>query len=115
MPTVMVRQARAGMVLAAPIEDALGRVLINAGEELTDELILVLIKRGFGEIEIRPPQLAATPVPSSSAHPDYETELARLMASFKRRFERAATAEDKVLMRVALKVLVERLNARMRG
>jgi hypothetical protein len=106
------------MVLGAPVEDALGRVLINAGEELTEELIHVLIRRGFGEVEIRPAMAAAmSAARSESGNSDYDAELGRMMAAFKERFSRSSegSAADKSIMRVSLKVLVERLNTRMRS
>jgi molybdopterin biosynthesis enzyme len=111
VPVIAVKQASPGMRLATPVEDALGRVLINAGEELTDELILVLIRRGFHEIEVRP----ETALPATGGNrdentsPDYQAELKRIQTEIAARFERGGNER---LKRAALTTLVQRLDAR---
>lgn len=52
MPAVSIENVKPGAVLARPIEDSMGRVLINAGEALTPQLIGVLKKRGFVEVDV---------------------------------------------------------------
>jgi len=37
----------------------MGRVLINAGEPLTEQLLVVLRKRGYAEVDIRPVEVAS--------------------------------------------------------
>jgi hypothetical protein len=106
------------MVLGAPVEDALGRVLINAGEELTEELIHVLIRRGFGEVVIRPAMAAAMSAGrSESGNSVYDAELGRMMAGVNERISRSSegSAAERASRRVTLEVLVERLNTRMRS
>jgi|GEM_PF-2415517 len=54
MALVSLDNVTVGSILAAPIEDSLGRILINAGEPLTEQLVAVLKKRGYVEVDIRP-------------------------------------------------------------
>lgn len=54
MPIAKIEDVPIGAVLARPVEDSMGRVLINTGEPLTEQLIAVLRKRGYAEIDIRP-------------------------------------------------------------
>jgi len=112
MPAIPVKQAKAGMILAVPVEDALGRVLINAGEELTEELILVLVRRGFHEVDVRPAHAmqAAGNSTDESTHPDYHAELKQIQQGIEQRFARFG---DTALKRAAHKVLVARLNKRL--
>ncbi|MCA8938814.1 MAG: hypothetical protein KDB07_03350 [Planctomycetes bacterium] len=53
MPTVSIDAVKPGAVLARSVEDSMGRVLINSGEALSPQLIAVLKKRGFVEVDIR--------------------------------------------------------------
>lgn len=123
MKNIGLTDARPGMVLGCPVEDALGRVLINAGEELTEPLIKVLLRRGFTEIKIRPEEAHAANVEDgkdSEAMADggesYELAFATLTTEFKGRFGRTNdySSCDRILMRAALGVLVSELNARLR-
>ena len=54
MPSMKVSDVKVGAILARPIEDSMGRILINAGETLNQQLLAVLAKRGIREIEVRP-------------------------------------------------------------
>ncbi len=54
MPLIPTHEVSPGRILARPIEDSMGRILINEGEILTEQLLAVLQKRGFVEIDVRP-------------------------------------------------------------
>ncbi|MCC6572811.1 MAG: hypothetical protein IT462_03380 [Planctomycetes bacterium] len=53
MPKIALINAKPGMILGQPVEDDLGRVVLGAGEALTDDLIRLLLKRGHNEIQVR--------------------------------------------------------------
>lgn len=117
MPTVRIDEVEPGAVLARPVEDSIGRVLINAGEVLTDQLILVLRKRGFVEVEVKPgeSQLASSIMigkPGSSGGND--DDAASLRAQLVARFASVPKGDQQMqLLRSAVeKVLMERLIAR---
>lgn len=121
MKNISLTDARPGMILAGPVEDALGRILINAGEQLTEDLIKVLLRRGFSEIEVRPEKQpeaeeASTEAPDKDPNDTYEVALNKLTTEFKGRFSRTEdySSCDRLLMRAALSVLVGRLNARLK-
>lgn len=54
MPIVPISEVKVDAILARPVEDSMGRILINEGEKLSETLINVLKKRGFVEVEVRP-------------------------------------------------------------
>ncbi|MCC6465064.1 MAG: hypothetical protein IT463_06975 [Planctomycetes bacterium] len=116
MQTIAVKDAKPGMVLARPVEDALGRVMINAGEKLTEDLIRVLIRRGYAEIEIRPLATQRVGLAGAAGNEDQQAAMAKLMAEFRVRFEGGAaqSTAHKSLMRVTLKVLVEQLGVKLK-
>lgn len=53
VPNVPIEEIEPGAVLLRPIEDSMGRVLIQAGESLTEQLLNVLKRRGYVELDIR--------------------------------------------------------------
>jgi hypothetical protein len=55
MKIISVTDAQAGMILARPVEDRLGRTLLRKGEELTAEILDRLLSFGIHRVSITPP------------------------------------------------------------
>ena len=120
MPTVSLEDVQPGAVLARPIEDSMGRVLINTGEKLTEQLIKVLQKRGFVEVDIRQPEQASASAEltkrvtkSYVTDVDRDPEVIELKKSIEARFhnfpDREANLNMHMIQLVAQNVLVRRL------
>jgi hypothetical protein len=69
MPVAKLEDVPIGAVLARPVEDSMGRVLINAGEPLTEQLLAVLRKRGYAEVDIRPMEVSPSIVAGRTGRP----------------------------------------------
>ncbi len=116
MPIQRIDEVRPGAVLARPVEDSMGRVLINAGEALTEQLISVLRRRGFLEVEVRPQSVvdaanAAAEAAGSKSGPD---EIAALRERISGRFARVPKQNERMrdLRQAVESVSVERLIAK---
>jgi len=118
MPIMSINDVPEGAILARPIEDSMGRILINAGEALTGQLIAVLKKRGYAEVEVRPESKSrdteALERRVSRRFTDtvqYDSDVIKLRDEIEARFHNIpATNKYMQMVRVmAQKVLIDRL------
>lgn len=118
MAIVSLDQVSVGSILAAPIEDSLGRILISAGEPLTDQLINVLRKRGYVEVDIRPqpnPQSAEAMEErvsgSISSSVQFDNDVLRLKQAVAERFHNVSEKNSRMqtIRVMAQKVLINRI------
>jgi len=116
MPIQRIEDVRPGAVLARPVEDSMGRVLINAGEVLTEQLISVLIRRGFHEVEVRPQSVvdAANAEASGNGQETGPDEIAALKERIQQRFAGVSKSDQpmKCLRQAVEAVSIERLLAK---
>ncbi|NUO15766.1 MAG: hypothetical protein HUU03_04920 [Planctomycetaceae bacterium] len=111
MKSIPLKDARPGMVLNRQIEDSLGRTLVAAGEKLSPELIRVLMRRGYAEVEIRDEAALGRGAPHGTAR-DGSAGAEELKAELEARFGPLNSDECRqMLYRAAWRVLRERLQA----
>ncbi|RIK65676.1 MAG: hypothetical protein DCC64_00750 [Planctomycetota bacterium] len=111
MKSIPLKDARPGMVLNRQIEDSLGRTLVAAGEKLSPELIRVLMRRGYAEVEIRDDAALVRGAIHGAAE-DASAGTDQLRAELDARFGPPSADEYRqMLCRAAWRVLSERMQA----
>ena len=73
-----------GAVLAAPVTDARGNVLVGEGRVLTEEWLARLRTRGVLRLSVESQAAQATPETEASGVPEQDPRLERLDAMFAR-------------------------------
>ena len=123
MPVLPINEVPIGAILARPVEDSMGRILINAGEALTEQLLNVLKKRGFVEVETRPESqrrdtemLEKRLTSNHSENMQYDADILKIRQEVDERFHGMADDDRsmQIIRLVVQKVLMERV-ARAKG
>ena len=123
MPVLPINEVPIGAILARPVEDSMGRILINAGEALTEQLLNVLKKRGFVEVETRPESqrrdtemLEKRLTSNHSENMQYDADIQKIRQEVDERFHGMADDDRsmQIIRLVVQKVLMERV-ARAKG
>ena len=116
MPIVAIENINPGAVLARPVEDSMGRILINAGETLNEQLIAVLKKRGYAEVEVRPDaeqsvseELQQKVAKHFTDKLKYDKAIQNIRTEVDQRFHNAAESDRpmQIVRLVAQKVLID--------
>ncbi|MBI4576919.1 MAG: hypothetical protein HY722_11715 [Planctomycetes bacterium] len=110
MHRLPVEELKEGMILAEPILDPVGRVLLGKGEELSALYIGKLSKWGILEVQVESPLTTLGELKGAGQRPEpalSEEEERRIHAEVAHRFEQVARDEHMELVRaVALKHLL---------
>ena len=118
MPVLPINEVPVGAILARPVEDSMGRILINPGEALTEQLLNVLKKRGFVEVEIRPESqrrdtemIEKRLTRNHSENMQYDADVLKIRKEVDERFHDIPDDDRpmQVIRLVAQKVLMERV------
>lgn len=121
MPTVPIEEVQAGDILLKPIEDSMGRVLITAGESLTDQLINVLKRRGYVELDIRASEsqsiseeISARMGAEYSEQVQYDSDVLQMKDEVSARFHNVAEDDRnmQIIRSIAENILIGRIVAR---